>query len=87
MNAPIEMALGGNSIRFTSDGMIFIEDAIKALTNEQEPEPASVWNRMKNDHPDILVHCSFYITNEGNRIQTIDIEGMDIIYRHLLEYI
>jgi hypothetical protein len=87
MNTPIELPLGDVPVRFTSDGWVFIEDAIKALTIEREYEPASVWNKMKNDHPDILAYCGSYTTKEGKKIQTIDIEGMDKIYQILLEYI
>ena len=87
MNAPVELPLGDISVRFTSDGRVFIEDAIKALTSKKEYEPASVWKRMKKDHPGILIHCDSYITHEGESIQTADIEGMDIIYQLLPEYI
>jgi hypothetical protein len=87
MDPTIELVLGGNPVRFTSDGMVFIEDAIKALASEDEYEPACLWDRMKKDHPGILIHCGAYITKEGNSIQTVDIEGMDMIYRLLLEYI
>jgi hypothetical protein len=87
MNAHIELPLGDNSVRFTSDGWVFIEDAIKALTGELVDGSESVWKRVKNDHPDILKHCSSYITKEGKKIQTINIEGMDMIYLLLLEYI
>ena len=87
MNIPVELPLGDISVRFTSDGRVFIEDAIKALTGEQEHEPALVWNRMKKDHPYILSHCGSYITKEGDSIQTVDTEGMDKIFMLLLEYI
>jgi|PlaIllAssembly_1097288.scaffolds.fasta_scaffold1605679_1 hypothetical protein len=87
MNAPIELPLGDIPVRFTSDGWVFIEDAIKALTGELEDRPELVWKRVKKDHPDILNHCSSYVTKEGKKIQTIDIEGMDKIYLLLLEYI
>lgn len=87
MNTPIELPLGNDSVRFTYDGRVFIEDAIKALTGEYKQEPALVWNKIKKDHPTVLTYCSSYITREGKKIQTIDIEGMDKIYQILLEYI
>lgn len=87
MNTHIELPLGNDSVRFTSDGWVFIEDAIKALTGEQKYESTSVWNRVKKDHPDILTHCGSFITKEGKTIQTVDIDGMDKIYLILLEYI
>ena len=87
MNIPVELPLGDILVRFTSDGRVFIEDAIKALTSEQAHEPVSVWNRMKKDHPGILSHCGSYTTKEGDSIQTVDTEGMDKIFMLLLEYI
>ncbi len=87
MNKPIKLPLGENSVRFTSDGWVFIEDAIKALAGGLVDGSESVWKRVKKDHPDILNHCSSYITKEGKKIQTINIEGMDMIYMLLLEYL
>ena len=83
MSDSIEFELGEDSVRFTSDGMIFIEDAIKALIREYEENTETVWERMKKDHPGILNHCGSYVTKEGNLIQTADIEGLDKIF-HLL---
>ena len=86
MSGSIELDFGKSSVRFTPDGMIFIEDAIKALISSQEERPSAVWEKMKEDHPAILNHCGSYITNNGDFIQTVDIEGLDKIFLLLTEY-
>lgn len=86
MSGPIELAMGDTSVRFTSDGMIFIEDAIKALINDRDDRPSVVWNKLKEDHPGILDHCDSYATADGRLVQIIDIEGLDKIFLLLLEY-
>jgi len=86
MSVPIELALGDNSVRFTTNGMIFIEDAIEALLRTDDLGPSMVWKKIKEDHPDILDHCDSYSTKEGDLIQTVDMEGLDKIFRFLPEY-
>jgi len=86
MSGSIEFALGDSSVRFTYDGMIFIEDAIKALISNGEELPSAVWEKLKKDHPGILEHCSSFATEDGELIKTIDIEGLDKIFILLPEY-
>ena len=87
MVAHIELTFGDESVRFTPDGMIFIEDAIRALSGVPDRIPDAVWKKMKSDYPGILTHCSEYLTNEGSLIPTIDLEGLDEIFKLLPEYI
>lgn len=86
MSKSIEFTLGDSLVRFTYDGMIFIEDAIKALISNQEEKPSAVWDRLKTDHPGILDHCSSYATEEGELFKTIDMEGLDKIFYLLPGY-
>lgn len=86
MTGPIELTLGDNSVRFTYDGMIFIDDVIKTLTGDQNKNSAGVWNKIREDHPRILDHCSSYATEDGTLVQIIDIEGFDKIFQLLPEY-
>lgn len=87
MCGSIELSFGGSSVRFTSDGLIFIEDAIKALSGVPDKKPDAVWEKMKTDYPDILIHCSEYLTKEGLLIPIINLEGLDEIFKLLPEYI
>jgi hypothetical protein len=86
MNIPIEVELGEDSVRFTYDGMIFIEDAIKALMEEEDDKGSDVWKKMKEEHPGILDYCGSHVTNEGDLIQTIDIEGLEKLFQLLPKY-
>lgn len=86
MSGSIKLMLGDDSIRFTPDGMVFIEDAIKVLISENDTGTIFVWKKMQKDHPGILDHCGSYVSNSGDLIQTIDIDGLDEIFRLLPEY-
>ena len=86
MSGSIKLMLGDDSIRFTPDGMVFIEDAIKVLISENDTGIIFVWKRMQKDHPGILDHCDSFVSNNGDLIQTIDIDGLDEIFRLLPEY-
>ena len=86
MSGAIELTLGDDSFRFTSDGMVFIDDVIKALVSDQDEVTADVWKKMKEDHPGILDHCGSYATADGKSVQIIDIEGFDKIFQLLPEY-
>ena len=86
MSESIELTLGDDSFRFTSDGMVFIDDVIKALVSNQEKDTAAVWKRIKEDHPGILDHCGSHATPDGKLVQIIDIEGFDKIFQLLPEY-
>ena len=86
MELPIKMNVGEKEVRFTPDGMIFINDAIRVLTREPVDNPERVWERMKDDYPGILAHCQEYITKEGSSFPTIDLDGLDEMFRLLPEY-
>lgn len=86
MSEAIELTLGDDSFRFTSDGMIFVDDLIKALVSTQDENTAAVWTKMKEDHPGILDHCGSYATADGKLVQIIDIEGFDKIFQMLPDY-
>jgi hypothetical protein len=86
MTDAIELTLGDDSFRFTSEGMIFVDDLIKALLTNQSENTAAVWKRMKEDHPGILEHCGSYATADGKLVQIIDIEGFDKFFQLLPEY-
>ena len=87
MEISIELPIGDEFVRFTPDGMVFIEDAIKVLSGVPFRKSDAVWEKMKNDYPGILTHCSEYLTNEGFRTPITDLEGLDEIFKLLPEYI
>lgn len=86
MSKPVKFDVEGDPVRFTSDGMIFIEDAIKTLLGPNQKRPSLVWEKIKKDHPDILKHCDSYQTKEGRLLQTVDMEGINKLFILLPEY-
>ena len=86
MTGAVELDFGKNSVRFTSDGMIFIEDAIEALADKPMQKPSAVWRKIETDHPGINDHCGSFATEDGELFKTIDIEGLDKMFLLLPEY-
>ena len=60
-------------------------DAIK-LMNIGDKSPV-VWERIKNERPDILDYCEDYRTTNGERICLVNTEGWDKIVELLLGYL
>lgn len=83
---PIKVKMGEKTVRFTPEGKLFVEDAIKLMSPEGESR--SIWERMTNDHPDILDHCEdYYPSQEEDNLPIIDSEGWDRIISLLPEYL
>jgi len=82
---PIKVNMGKKTVRFTSEGKLFVEDAIRLMSPEAESR--DIWERMTNDHPDILDYCEDYHTREENTLTIIDSEGLDRIISLLSEYL
>lgn len=83
----IKIDMGGESVRFTPDGKVFVEDAIKLMTPEQEAEPHTIWEKIKIEHPDILDYCENYRTGEGEIIPIVNTDGWDKILNLLPGYL
>jgi len=82
---PIKVNMGKKTVRFTPGGKLFVEDAIRLMSPEAESR--DIWERMTNDHPDILDYCEDYHTREENTLTIIDSEGLDRIISLLSEYL
>jgi hypothetical protein len=81
----IKVKMGEETVRFTPEGKLFVEDAIRLMNPEVESR--DIWERMTNDHPDILDYCENYHTREENTLTIIDSEGLDRIISLLPEYL
>lgn len=82
---PIKVTMGEETVRFTPDGKLFVEDAIKLMSPEGESH--DIWERITNDHPDILDYCEDYPTLEEDTLPIIDSEGWDRIINLLPKYL
>ncbi len=85
MEAPIKVEMGDETVRFTPDGMVFVQDAIDLFCPEEKSR--SIWEKIKKDHPGILIYCEDYNTPEGESILIVNSEGWDRIIDILPEYL
>lgn len=85
MDEQIEINMGNDPVRFTCDGKIFIMDAIRIIVPEKELD--SFWNRLKEDYPDIIPNTESWITEEGESLPVVNIEGWNRILDVLPEYL
>ena len=85
MGKSIDVDMGENSVRFSSDGKVFVMDAINLMIPDDESQ--GVWKRIERDHPDVLVHCEPYLTDEGESMLIVNTEGWEKILNLLPEYL
>ena len=45
MQVPIKVKMGSESVRFTDDGKVFVNDALRLMTRESESH--TLWERLK----------------------------------------
>lgn len=84
---PIKVDMGDELVRFTLDGQVFVEDAIKLMNPEHEDESHLIWEKIKKDHPDVLDYCEDFRTLEGKIIPIVNTEGWEKILHLLPEYL
>lgn len=73
-----------NPVAFTEDGRVAVLDAIRmVLDSDNAPV---VWEKMKEEHPEILHHCKDHAFREQGTVSVIDKEGWEKIWMMLPEY-
>ena len=85
MDTPIKVDVENDSVRFTSDGKVFVKDAIRLMISVDESD--AIWDSLKKDHPDILACCENYRIHNGETMPVVDIEGLDRILNVLPGYL
>ena len=82
---PIKVNMGEETVRFTPDGKLFVDDAIRFMSPKGESH--GIWERLTNEHPDILDYCEDYSIHGDDTLPIIDSEGWDKIIYLLPEYL
>ena len=72
-------------VRFTPDGKVSVLDAIKALT--QLDCPNLLWESLKKNHPEILIHCGSHSFQKGQSLPVVDVAGWDMLWTVLIDYL
>jgi hypothetical protein len=70
-------------IRFTPEGKVFVVDAIKALTQSEDPE--RLWDDLKKKKPKIPDHCEDHRFQQGQCLMVVDKEGWEMLWILLID--
>ena len=76
--------LDNNPIRFTPDGKVSVIDAIQAVSNSNRA--CSILERLKREHPDILLHCEDYSFQREAPTPVVTSDGWERIFILLPDY-
>jgi hypothetical protein len=79
------LRLEENSIRLTPDGEIAIIDAIKALSESDNPE--EIWQKLQHENPEIVTNCKRFRFSDSKSVLVADSLGWDRIEPLLFDYI
>lgn len=65
-------------VRFTFDGKVSVIDVIRVLCDPEHP--FTLWEKIKNDHPEILPYCDHFLFQTGEVIPVIDGKGWEKLW-------
>ena len=85
MEEALVIALDNETVRFTPDGRVSVIDAIRAVSNSNRPW--EIWERLKTQQPEILIHCEDYSFLTGVSAPVVDSEGLEKILVLLQDYL
>jgi hypothetical protein len=74
MEQPLIVNLDSNPLRF-----------IRALSNSNRPY--SIWENLKAEHPEILMHCEDYSFQGEGPVPVIDSKGWERVWMLLLDFL
>jgi len=77
--------LDNEPVRFTPDGKVSVLDAIRAVINSDHY--LSLWENLKKEHPEILLHCEDYSFQKEGPALVVDSEGWQRIWMLLPDYL
>jgi len=85
MEQPLIVNLDSKPLRFTPHGKVSVVDAIRALSNSNRPY--SIWENLKAEHPEILIHCEDYSFQGEEPVPVIDSKGWERVWMLLLDFL
>jgi len=85
MEQPFILNLDSVPLRFTSDGKVSVVDAIRAVSNSNRPN--SLWEKLKAEHPEILMHCEDYSFQGEEPVPVIDSKGWERVWMLLPDFL
>jgi len=85
MDQALILTLDKERIRFTPDGNISVIDAIQAVCDANNPQ--AIWENLKEEHPEILMHCEDYSFQGESHVPVIDSKGWEKLWILLPDYL
>jgi hypothetical protein len=85
MEQALTVHFDDDPVRFTPEGKVSVLDDIGTLT--QSGNPGCVWERLKEEHPEILDHCENYRFQKGQWLPVMDKEGLEMLWLLLIDYL
>jgi hypothetical protein len=77
--------MGTNLVRFTPDGKVAVLDAIKALSESNDP--VLIWESLKHNNPELNKICTEHKFGKSHFIPVVDNKGWNKIEDALLDYV
>ena len=85
MEQTIIVTLDSVPLRFNPDGKVSVIDAIRAVSSSKRPY--SLWEKLKAEHPEILMHCEDYSFQGKEPVPVIDSKGWEMVWMLLPDYL
>ena len=85
MEEALTIMMDDDPVRFTEDGKVSVIDAIKAITDSDQPH--EIWEKLKRDNPELLDYCESHSEVESGDVAFIDHEGWEKIWLLMTEYL
>lgn len=82
MKNELTVTIENDRIRFTPEGKVFVLDAIRALSENGNPEP--LWRELQADYPEIAERCE-YIPGDEEPEPIADNDAWEAIQVRLFE--
>jgi len=85
MEQPLIVNLDSVPLRFTPDGKVSVVDAIRAVSNSNRPH--SIWESLKAEHPEVLMHCEDYSFQGEDPVPVLDSKGWERVWMLLPDFL
>ena len=82
----MQIKLDDTPVRFTSDGKLYIVDAIAALTMPHHSAD-DLWKSLKTEKPQVKDFIDYEYAKDAKPLPITDSEGWDHIQDHLFDYL
>lgn len=83
MKSELTVTIDNDPIRFTPEGKVFVLDAIRALSDNIDPE--TLWRELRDGHPDVVERCEYLDEDDQRPVPVADTDAWEAIQVLLFE--